>query len=68
MGTEPGPDDLILMGKRRAPISYMWLEHRLKEMAMRLARQGLVKRILESHSSRPEEMFETAFVTHKVAF
>ena len=61
MGREPGPDDLILMGKRRAPISYMWLEHRLKEMAMRLARQGLVKNgeVLSWHTHALRHSFST---------
>ena len=43
MKRSPGPGDLIFVGKKQAPISYLWLAQRFRETAVRLANQGLLK-------------------------
>ena len=42
-GREPGPDDLIFMGKTGVPMAQAWLNDRFKLAALRLFRQGVVK-------------------------
>ena len=46
-GAQPGPDDLVFLGKTRDGakhgMDYNWINRMLKETAMKLARQGLLE-------------------------
>ncbi|MDG6916743.1 MAG: site-specific integrase [Nitrososphaerota archaeon] len=42
IGREPGPEDLVFLGKYKAPLDRAWLNVSLKRMASRLSAQGLI--------------------------
>ncbi|MDA4118661.1 MAG: hypothetical protein OK455_09990 [Thaumarchaeota archaeon] len=43
MGSDPQPDDIVFLGKRKSGMDYGWLNQQLKTTAMRLGRQGLIE-------------------------
>ena len=43
LGREPGPDDLVFLGKTKGGLDREWLNISLKRMALRLSSQGLIQ-------------------------